>query len=301
MPILFCNVGWMERYAGIKGDSIQRGGSYNKDSVGHEVCNFSIVDGKVYGYVQPTGQIKIEKLGAGKKDKSVTGVTVIWTAGPDNGGTAVVGWYKNATVFRDSQRIMHPTVLQRSNGLDTFRIVASASDATLLPIDKRSFVIPRAVKGGIGQSNVWYADSPESKAIVAEVLRLVESNGETDPLPDVDKEAHGIEGNPRLVAHMRRERNASIVQRKKRDVLGKVGALKCEACGFDFASVYGEYGMEFCEVHHLVPLHKSDGIIKTELSDLAIVCSNCHRVIHRMNPMPSIAELVKVIQENRDA
>jgi 5-methylcytosine-specific restriction protein A len=299
MPILFCNVGWMERYDGIDGDSIQRGGSYNKDSIGHEVCNFSNIDGTVYGYVQPTGQIKIEKLGAAKQDEQVTGVTVIWTAGPDSGGTAVVGWYKNATVFREYQKIKRPTELQKSNGLDTFRIVALASDATLLPVDKRSFMIPRAVKGGIGQSNVWFADSPESEPIVAGVLHLVESNGKADQLPDIDVEASGFEGNPRLMAHMRRERNSSIVQKKKKDVLATTGTLKCEACGFDFAKTYGEYGKEFCEVHHLVPLHKSDGLIKTELSDLAIVCSNCHRVIHRTNPMPTIAALAGIIRENQ--
>lgn len=301
MPVLFCNVGWMERYDGIDGDSIQRGGSYNKDSIGHEVCNFSNVHGKVYGYVQPTGQIKIERLGAGKNDEYISGVTVIWTAGPDSGGTAVVGWYRNATVFREAQKIRRPTALQKSNGLDTFRVVASAADATLLPSDSRSFMIPRAVKGGIGQSNVWYADSPESEAIVARVLRLVESNGVGDPLPDVDKDAFGFEGNPRLVAHMRRERSASIVQKKKKEVLRKTGALRCEACGFDFEKAYGEYGKEFCEVHHLVPLHKSDGITKTELSELAIVCSNCHRIIHRTNPMPTIQELKKVIREHQQA
>lgn len=291
----------MERYDGIDGDPIRRGGSYNKNSIGHEVCNFSVVEGKVYGYVQPTGQIKIEKLEAGRKDDHITGVTVIWTAGPDSGGTAVVGWYKNATVFRESQKIKHPTMLQKKNGLDTFRIVASASDATLLPIDRRSFMIPRAVKGGIGQSNVWYADSPESQSIVAGVLSLVEFNGEGDLLPDVDKDAYGFEGNPRLMAHMRRERNAAIVQKKKKDVLDKTGALMCEACGFDFAKTYGEHGREFCEVHHLVPLHKSDGLTKTELSELAIVCSNCHRIIHRMNPMPIISELTKLIRGNRRA
>lgn len=299
MPVLFCNVGWMERYDGIDGDSIQRGGSYNKDSIGHEVCNFSNVDGKVYGYVQPTGQIKIERLGAGKNDEYITGVTVIWTAGPDSGGTAVVGWYRNATVFREAQKIGRPTALQKSNGLDTYRVVASAADATLLPSDSRSFMIPRAVKGGIGQSNVWYADSPDSEAIVSRVLRLVESNGVGDPLPDVDKDAFGFEGNPRLVAHIRRERTASIVQKKKKEVLGKTGALRCEACCFDFAKTYGEYGKEFCEVHHLVPLHKSDGVTKTELNDLAIVCSNCHRIIHRTNPMPTIQELKKVIREHQ--
>ncbi|WP_416376735.1 hypothetical protein [Klebsiella pneumoniae] len=31
----------------------------------------------------------------------------------------------------------------------------------------------------------------------------------------------------------------------------------------------------------------------TKLSDLAIVCSNCHRIIHKTSPMISIDELSK--------
>jgi 5-methylcytosine-specific restriction enzyme A len=287
MPVLFCNVGWMKHYNGINGDSIVRGGSYNEDSIGHEVCNFSDVNGMVYGYVQPTGQIKIEKLGASKKENAVEGITVVWTAGPDTGGTAVVGWYKNAKVYREAQSITKPTHLQKENGLNSYWISASVSDAILLPLDRRHLIIPRAVKGGIGQSNVWYADKPESAEIVAKVLRLVESE-DVDQLPDIDSEATGLEGNPRLRAHLWRERNTSIIKKKKMDVLAKTGALMCEACGFDSVKVYGKHGKGFCEVHHLTPLHKADGVVKTELKDLAIVCSNCHRIIHRIDPMPDI-------------
>jgi 5-methylcytosine-specific restriction protein A len=298
MPVLFCNVGWMTRYDGIDGDSIQRGGSYNNESIGHEVCNFSNVDTKVYGYVQPTGRLNIVKLGAGKNDECIDGITVIWTAGPDSGGTAIVGWYKNATVYRDSQQLNKPTKLQKRNGLTNYRILADASNAILLPIDKRDFMIPRAVKGGIGQSNIWYADKPESAALVERALNLVNSNGFSDQLPDVDASKSAKEGNPRLVSHLKRERNNSIVKQKKQDVLVKTGALRCEVCQFDFKMVYGNYGSEFCEVHHLLPLHKADGVVETKLNDLAIVCSNCHRIIHRIEPMPSIQVLAKVVAKN---
>lgn len=301
MSVLFCNIGWMAKYDGIQADTIQRGGSYNKDSTGHEVCNFSDVDGKVYGYVQPTGQIKIERLGVSKKDQKVSGVTVVWTAGPDSGGTAVVGWYKNATVFREPQTLKKRTKHQKANHLDTYRIVAPAEDATLLPIEKRSLMIPRAVKGGIGQSNVWYADSPDSQKIVNQVLELIDSNGDVEHLPDVDEEAFGYEGNPRLVLHMKRERNASLVKKKKEQVLKQHGALECEVCGFNFHIKYGEHGDGFCEVHHLVPLHKADIQKKTELKDLSVVCSNCHRIIHKMKPMPTIPALRKIVEEHANA
>lgn len=59
--------------------------------------------------------------------------------------------------------------------------------------------------------------------------------------------------------------------------------------------IYGEIGAGFCEVHHLKPLSKTDGVVETELKDLAIVCSNCHRIIHKQNPMLKISQLRQVI------
>ncbi len=294
MTILFLNVGWMQEYNGIKGDSIERGGSYNKNEIGYEVCNFSTVRGNVYGYVQPTGQIKIEKLGAKKEDEHVSGVTVVWTAGPETGGTAVVGWYKNATVYREYQALPNQTKLQKENRINQYRVKALACDATLLPLEERTLLIPRAVKGGIGQSNVWYADSPESKKHVVRVLKYI-NNGFLEELPDVDRYLSGKEGNPRLVTHLKKERNPALVKAKKREVLKKEGKLCCEACTFDFKNIYGEIGEGFCEVHHLMQLSKADGVVETELKDLAVVCSNCHRIIHKQSPMLTIEELRKLI------
>ncbi|WP_080755873.1 HNH endonuclease [Aeromonas hydrophila] len=288
MKLLFCNIGWMDRYNGIDDDSIKRGGAYNNKSIGHEVCNFSPINNKVYGYVRSSGKINIERLGASKKDSFIKGITVVWTAGPDNGGTVIVGWYKNATVFRLEQEIERPTQLQKHNGISKYRIIAEAENAKLLPLMQRTFLIPRAVKGGIGQSNVWYADSIESRSIVASACDFIQNFHEKSLLTDLDITSDYAEGNPRFVNHLIRERNKAVVRQKKDDVLKNTGALKCEVCGFDFSKVYGIHGYYFCEVHHLTPLHKSDGLTKTKLSDLAIICSNCHRIIHRINPMPDI-------------
>lgn len=298
MTILFCNVGWMKHYNGIDGDSIERGGKYNQHSTGYEVCNFSNNAGTLYGHVQPTGQIKIEKLGAGKKEDFVSGITVVWTAGPETGGTAVVGWYKDATVYREAQTIRNPSTLQKKNGISTYRIKAPTDKAVLLPVEQRELMIPRAVKGGIGQSNVWFADKEESQEIVARVLALINEKA-IPTLPDVDQSQSVLEGNPRLIAHLRRERNPAIVKAKKEAVLRTTGKLCCEVCGFDFQDIYGELGDGFCEVHHLQPLSKADGVVKTELKDLAIVCSNCHRIIHRTNPMLSISDLTKHLLRQR--
>lgn len=289
MPILFCNVGWMDHYDGRDGEIPVRGGEHNRHAIGHETCNFLDVEGMVYGYVQSRGKITVQKLGAKRGEDFAKDVTVVWTAGPESGGTVVIGWYKNATVYQEPQTIIKPTEQHRKNGLSEYRISAAASDAKLLIPDERTLLIPRAVKGGIGQSNVWFADRPESFEKVKDVLRLIELGKE--PLPDVDVTAFGLEGNRRLVTHLRRERDSGIIQKKKAVVLAETGSLCCEVCNFNFKKTYGDCAPNFCEVHHLTPLHKSDGVIKTELSDLAIVCSNCHRVLHLTNPMLSIANL----------
>ncbi|WP_394136450.1 HNH endonuclease [Aliivibrio fischeri] len=293
MKYLFCNIGWMERYDGIDGDTLERGGSYNKDETGHEVCNFTEVNGLVFGYVRPTGQIKLENLGASKKDSSIDDVLVIWTAGPKTGGTAVVGWYKNATVFRYEQNIIEKSSKHIQNEIEIFRIKANKENVTLLPMGQRSFMIPRSTKGGIGQSNIWYANSEDSHKYIKPVLEFIENYNEHETIPDIDFSA--LEGNPRLLAHIKRERNQKLIKLKKKQVMENSGSLSCEVCSFDFQKVYGELGLEFCEVHHLKKLSDAEKYVETTLSDLAIVCSNCHRIIHRTNPMKTIPELKGVI------
>ncbi|TDR32140.1 HNH endonuclease [Hydromonas duriensis] len=297
MTLLFCNVGWMKNYKGINDDgSIEWGGAYNKHSTGLEVCNFSDNKGVLYGHVQPRGQIKIERLGASKEDNFVSGVTVVWTARAESGGTVVIGWYKNATVYRNVQTIHEPSELQKKNGVNSYRIRALASKAVLLPIKRRELIIPRGVKGGIGKSNVWFADAEESKELVENVVAFIEQ-GSFPRIPDVDEIQSILEGNPRLLTHLRRERSAALVKKKKDATMRATGKLCCEVCGFDFKDAYGDIGDGFCEVHHLLPLSKADGIVKTKLTDLAIVCSNCHRVLHRSNPMLTISNLSKLFKK----
>lgn len=111
---------------------------------------------------------------------------------------------------------------------------------------------------------------------------------------DVDLEGgSGKEGRLRLVRHLSRERDPRIVRRKKSAVLRNEGCLQCEACGFDFSIGYPGIGEEFCEVHHSVPLADYDEQRRTLLSDLHILCSNCHRMIHRTRPLETVADFRK--------
>lgn len=176
MTILFCNIGWMEQYRGLgAGDHISGGGAYVREKGrGHEICNFAKVGRMVYGYVQPPGQlIDIDRIGAHPNDDAISGVTVVWTATRPTGGTAVVGWYKNATVFRSYQFFEDEVDPHSKNKIDGYWISAASKDATLLSVDQRTCEIPRQVKGGMGQSNIWYADKPESRRTIKTVSVLL--------------------------------------------------------------------------------------------------------------------------------
>ena len=111
-----------------------------------------------------------------------------------------------------------------------------------------------------------------------------------------DPEISAVEGEPRLVTHLRRERDRALSDAKKRATIEATGRLCCEACGFDARQVYPWLRIDFAEVHHNVPLSEAEGPIETALADLTILCANCHRMIHRTKPMLSVVEFGKLLR-----
>jgi 5-methylcytosine-specific restriction enzyme A len=90
------------------------------------------------------------------------------------------------------------------------------------------------------------------------------------------------EGSKQLVSHFRRERSAKLISTKKKVFVQRNGNLFCEICGFSFEETYPtKLGLGYMEAHHKVPLSKIDSLVRTTLDDLLLVCSNCHRMIHR--------------------
>ena len=121
------------------------------------------------------------------------------------------------------------------------------------------------------------------------------------PITDIevlgrDVDAWAIEGEPRLVTHVRRERDRGLVEAKKEQALARTGRLRCEACGFDFRESYPGLGIDFCEVHHNRPLGESNSPRVNRLEDLTLLCSNCHRMIHRANELPSVEDFRRLLR-----
>lgn len=95
--------------------------------------------------------------------------------------------------------------------------------------------------------------------------------------------------------HIARERNRQLVESKRKQAMSRQGKVACEACDFDFAIHYGERGKGFIECHHTKPVATLAEGHKTHIDDLALVCANCHRMIHRSRPWLSITELKALI------
>ena len=92
---------------------------------------------------------------------------------------------------------------------------------------------------------------------------------------------------------IKKGRNPELILKKKKAFLKEKGKLFCEVCGFDFKKTYGPRGDGFIECHHKIPLHEDTEVRITKLDDLALLCSNCHRMIHRKKKWLTIKELKK--------
>lgn len=133
------------------------------------------------------------------------------------------------------------------------------------------------------------------------LYNLLYDRGGTDILEDQsfifgDEEIpETIEEQKKHTLHYRIERKTSFTKKIK-----KAKGYTCEACGFNFEKTYGDIGKEFIEAHHLTPLSElKEGEIRSySIDDFAVLCANCHRMIHRKDAPKSVQELKKLLQES---
>lgn len=101
-------------------------------------------------------------------------------------------------------------------------------------------------------------------------------------LPSDDDDRRWVEGHPKRVVHLQRERAPGLARDKKAAVLAATGKLACEDCGFEPAARHGPAFLDAgLDVHHKVPLADLPPGTETALADLALLCATCHRIEHR--------------------
>lgn len=200
-PIIFARIADMEYYRGITdNDKPHNGGSYvHETGKAHECYNFAPVDSDendyCLGFVMLIGnsketdiQIRLENIigcSACKKENAIEGVTVVWCATPENSqNTRVVGFYKNATVYRYPQQVEFIDENGEVSYLQQFNFIAKKEDCVLIPrhdrYTKSEWYIPLSGKHGytfgFGRSHIWYANSEKKNRAEQEfVERMIKS------------------------------------------------------------------------------------------------------------------------------
>lgn len=150
-------------------------------------------------------------------------------------------------------------------------------------------------RGGKDEEVVWnlYANKRDELHKIANSIRSFVVSDEVVASTEVSisDDEEGDEGRILTRTHLYRERNQSLIAKKKDQVHKAHGHLTCEVCGFNFTKAYGSRGDGFIECHHTKAVSELKPNEKTKVSELALVCSNCHRMIHRRKPWLSIDAL----------
>ncbi len=209
--------------------------------------------------------------------------------------------------------VKHPDVIEVSAllrqmatevGLTTYR---NPSGVIMKMMNFRSVDPVFTNKGGKGLGGaskldkaIWleFVGKPQDLAVAAEAIREGTFAGMDEETLDEVQSYKAKEGKVSYRLHRTLERDRKVVAIKKSAVLKVYGKLECEACGFDFVATYGPRGYGFIEAHHTNPVHAMVEGDETTPNDLALVCSNCHRVIHKAKPWLTVAELKALLTPN---
>lgn len=143
---------------------------------------------------------------------------------------------------------------------------------------------------------------PIGKYIIAlgknenEFLFIPCDDNEKVKIKKIETEEVYYEGKEFYKRHRVRERNQKVIKNAKELLKKELGKVFCQVCGFDFNSFYGERGVDFIEGHHKKFVSKIKQGEVTKVEDIALVCSNCHRMLHR-SPYISVDDLKKYVED----
>lgn len=212
-PIIFARVADMKYYKGITDtDKPENGGSFVTDTgMAHECYNFDpiIQEGEDYqkclGFCMLSGgkngvnQLHIENIvgcEAFKKEGSVDNVIVVFVSKSSRAKTMrVVGFYKNATVYRLPQYMNFGDDYEQMYWFE-----ARKEDCVVLPYATRfsssQWYVPKSSSKsefGMGRSQIWYAGNKNaSPAEIAYVERMIQSIMEYQGENWIDKEVSDV-------------------------------------------------------------------------------------------------------------
>lgn len=185
-----------------------------------------------------------------------------------------------------------PAIIALSN---TLRSLPYHSEAARKPTfrnpDGAAFKVQnlRSVGTGKGLGNVsamdravWaeLGDKPAEVSRLARLIRSQLSGTAGAEAANVDDAEEFYEGRLLTQTHSRRERSRKVRERLlvKRE---QSSGLKCDVCDASYVHLAIELQRAAFEAHHVIPVSEA-GEGTTKLSDMALLCATCHRLLHRL-------------------
>ncbi|QKK20804.1 HNH endonuclease [Rhizobium indicum] len=165
-----------------------------------------------------------------------------------------------------------------------------------------SITIPSALLPTVG----WHFSRPTeiSANEYGAICRYARANSGNTVSTDYQDggETEFPEGGKMQRQHYQLERNPAVVRIAKKAFHNRHGRFFCQVCNFDFHKAYGAIGANFIEAHHSVPVCEMRPGDKTKPGDMMMLCSNCHRMVHRIRPWQnSVSKLKALLAEVKEA
>ena len=146
----------------------------------------------------------------------------------------------------------------------------------------------------------WESDFPKLRIFLGTAQQFTVQKLDEDELQmfakqietarKIEENAVAEEGEAYKAEAIFRQRNRLLIQIKK-----ERSDYNCEVCGFNFKNFYGDTGKKYIVAHHTKPV--ALGTSRTTLADIALVCANCHAMIHARNPLTSVTDLRNIVEK----
>ncbi|MBO0360683.1 HNH endonuclease [Hymenobacter sp. BT186] len=171
------------------------------------------------------------------------------------------------------------------------------SAATLLDAHSFLWILGNQMKGPVIEEGSAKTKSKHVRATESVIYSVEDVQPAQQAIAEEDDVLYFPEGKEVFALHRSKERNKALIRLAKQQRLAEDPKLCCQICGFSFVEKYGELGAGFIEAHHVLPLSQLREEMLTKPEDLAFVCSNCHRMLHRKRPWVTMSDLKIITQQ----